>query len=170
MAIVKSVKGVHPKISESCWLAENATVIGDVTLNKNCNVWFNAVIRGDVCSIELGENCNIQDGAVIHGTLNHSKTVFGKNVSVGHNAIIHGCTVEDSVLIGMGAIVMDNAIIKAGSMIAAGSVVLANTIVEENSLYAGTPAKKVKDIDAKLRQVIDRTPEHYIMYTSWIDD
>lgn len=170
MAIVKGVKGVQPKISNTCWLAENATVIGDVTLSDHCNVWFNAVIRGDVCSIEMGENCNIQDGAVIHGTLNHSKTVFGKNVSVGHNAIVHGCIVEDSVLIGMGAIVMDNAVIKSGSMIAAGAVVLANTVVEENSLYAGTPARKVKDIDEKLRQVIDRTPEHYIMYTSWIDD
>jgi len=170
MPIVKGVKGVLPKIADSCWLADNATVIGDVTLAENCNVWFNAVIRGDVCSIEMGENCNIQDGAVIHGTLNHSKTVFGKNVSVGHNAIVHGCIVEDSVLIGMGAIVMDNAVIKSGAMVAAGAVVLANTVVEENSLYAGTPARKVKDIDEKLRQVIDRTPENYIMYTSWIDD
>lgn len=170
MALIKGVKGKKPQIDSSCWLADNATVVGDVKLEKGCNVWFNAVIRGDVCSVEIGENCNIQDGAVIHGTLNYSKTVMGKNVSIGHNAIVHGCIIEDSVLIGMGAIVMDNAVIKTGSMIAAGAVVLANTVVEENSLYAGTPARKVKDIDEKLRQVIDRTPEHYKMYTSWIED
>lgn len=170
MALIKGVKGKKPQIHESCWLADNATVVGDVTMAANSNVWFNAVVRGDVCSIEMGENCNIQDGAVIHGTLNLSKTVLGNNVSIGHNAIVHGCIIEDNVLIGMGAIVMDNAVIKSGSMIAAGAVVLANTVVEPNSLYAGTPAKKVKDIDARLRQVIDKTPEHYIMYASWIED
>lgn len=170
MAIIKKVKGVGPSIDSSCWIADNASIVGDVRMAANCNVWFNAVIRGDVCTIEMGENCNIQDGAVIHGTLNHSKTVMGNNVSIGHNAIVHGCTIEDNVLIGMGAIVMDNAVIKSGSMVAAGAVVLANTVVEENSLYAGTPAKKVKDIDEKLKAVIDRTPEHYKMYTSWIED
>ena len=169
MALVRSVKGVAPLIDDSCWLAENATVIGDVSMGKNSNVWFNAVIRGDVCKITMGENCNVQDGAVVHGTLNLSETVLGDNVSIGHNAIIHGCQIENNVLIGMGAIVMDNAIIKKGAMVAAGAVVLANTVVEENTLYAGTPAKKVKEIDERLRQVIDKTPEHYIMYTSWID-
>ncbi len=169
MALIRGVKGQKPDIHESCWLAENATVIGDVSMGENSNLWFNAVIRGDVCKISIGENCNIQDGAVVHGTLNLSETVLGDNVSIGHNAIIHGCTIEENVLIGMGAIVMDNAIIKKGAMVAAGAVVLANTVVEENTLYAGTPAKKVKDIDARLRQVIDKTPEHYIMYTSWID-
>ncbi|WP_420387182.1 gamma carbonic anhydrase family protein [Roseivirga sp.] len=170
MALIKGVKGKKPQIHESCWLADNATVVGDVTMAANSNVWFNAVVRGDVCSIEMGENCNVQDGAVIHGTLNLSKTVLGNNVSIGHNAIVHGCIIEDNVLIGMGAIVMDNAVIKSGSMVAAGAVVLANTVVEPNSLYAGTPAKKVKEIDARLRQVIDKTPEHYIMYASWIED
>jgi len=170
MAVIKKVKGVSPQISKDCWLAENATVIGDVHMKQGCSVWFNAVVRGDVCSIEMGENCNIQDGAVVHGTLNLSKTVLGNNVSIGHNAIVHGCTIEDSVLIGMGAIVMDNAVIKKGAMIAAGAVVLANTIVEENALYAGTPAKKVKEVDDRLRQVIDKTPEHYKMYASWIED
>ena len=169
MALIQGVKGVKPSIEKSCWLAENATIIGDVSLGENCNVWYNAVVRGDVCTITMGENCNVQDGAVIHGTLNHSKTVLGNNVSIGHNAIVHGCQVEDNVLIGMGAIVMDNAIIKEGSMIAAGAVVLANTVVEPNSLYAGTPAKKIKDIDSKLRQVIDKTPENYKTYTTWID-
>lgn len=170
MAVIKKVKGVSPKIANDCWLAENATVIGDVIMKSGCSVWFNAVVRGDVCSIEMGENCNVQDGAVVHGTLNLSKTVLGNNVSIGHNAIVHGCTIEDSVLIGMGAIVMDNAVIKKGAMIAAGAVVLANTIVEENSLYAGTPAKKIKEVDDRLRQVIDKTPEHYKMYASWIED
>ena len=170
MALIKSVKGKRPEIHSSCWLADNATIVGDVKMAANCNVWFNAVVRGDVCTIEMGENCNIQDGAVIHGTLNLSKTVLGKNVSIGHNAIVHGCIIADNVLIGMGAIVMDNAVIKSGSMIAAGAVVLANTVVEENSLYAGTPARKVKDIDEKLKTVIEKTPEHYKMYTSWIED
>lgn len=170
MALIKGVKGKKPQIDASCWLADNATIVGDVKMAANCNVWFNTVIRGDVCTIEMGENCNIQDGAVIHGTLNFSKTVMGNNVSIGHNAIVHGCTIEDNVLIGMGAIVMDNAVIKSGSMIAAGAVVLANTVVEENSLYAGTPARKVKDIDDRLKMVIDKTPENYKMYTTWIED
>ncbi|PIQ49373.1 MAG: gamma carbonic anhydrase family protein [Cytophagales bacterium CG12_big_fil_rev_8_21_14_0_65_40_12] len=170
MAIIKAAKGLKPIFGEACFLADNASVIGDVKMGDHCSVWFNAVVRGDVCRIEIGDNCNIQDGAVIHGTLNHSNTILGKNVSIGHNAIVHGCIVEDNVLIGMGAIVMDNAVIKTGSMIAAGAVVLANTIVEEDSLYAGTPAKKIKDIDAKLRQVIDKTPENYIMYSTWIGE
>ena len=170
MAVIKKVKGVGPVIANDCWLAENATVIGDVRIASGSSVWFNAVVRGDVCSIEMGENCNVQDGAVIHGTLNLSKTVLGDNVSIGHNAIVHGCTVQDNVLIGMGAIVMDNAVIKKGAMIAAGAVVLANTVVEENCLYAGTPAKLIKQVDDRLRQVIDKTPEHYKMYASWIED
>ena len=169
MALIQSVKGQEPQIHHSCWLADNASIIGDVHLGPQSNIWFNAVVRGDVCSIHIGEKCNIQDGAVIHGTLGLSKTVLGNQVSIGHNAIIHGCQIEDNVLIGMGAIVMDNAVVKKGAMVAAGAVVLANTIVEANSLYAGTPAKKIKDIDPKLKEVIDKTPEHYIMYTSWID-
>lgn len=169
MALIKGVKGVKPQIHESCWLADNATVVGDVTMGQKTNLWFNTVIRGDVCRITIGEQCNIQDNAVIHGTLDLSETILGDNVSIGHSAIIHGCQIEDNVLIGMGAIVMDNAVIKKGAMVAAGAVVLANTVVPENTLFAGTPAKKVKDIDDKLRQVIERTPSHYIMYTSWID-
>ena len=170
MAVIKKVKGVAPIIAQDCWLADNATVIGDVRIKAGSSIWFNAVIRGDVCSISIGENCNIQDGAVIHGTLNLSKTVLGDNISIGHNAIIHGCTIEDSVLVGMGAIVMDNAVIKKGAMVAAGAVVLANTIIEENCLYAGTPAKKIKEVGPQLRQVIDKTPDHYKMYASWIED
>ena len=169
MALIKGVKGVKPSIDSSCWLADNATVVGDVSLGKNTNLWFNTVLRGDVCKLIIGNNCNIQDNAVVHGTLNHSETILGNNVSVGHNAIIHGCQIEDNVLVGMGAIVMDNAVIKKGAMVAAGAVVLANTIIPENTLFAGTPAKEVKKIDERLRQVIDKTPEHYIMYTQWID-
>lgn len=170
MALIKGVKGVRPRIAEGCWLAENATLVGDVQLGARSNVWFNAVIRGDVCSIVMGEECNIQDGAVIHGTLNVSHTILGNRVSIGHNAIIHGCTIEDEVLVGMGAIVLDNAVIKKGAMIAAGAVVLANTVVEEGALYAGTPAKKVKDVDEKLRRVIQKTPQHYVMYAGWMEE
>ncbi|GAB5523119.1 MAG: gamma carbonic anhydrase family protein [Roseivirga sp.] len=170
MAVIKSVKGKKPVFGENNFIAENATVIGDVTFGKNCSVWFNGVIRGDVCSIEVGDNTNIQDGAVVHGTLGLSKTVLGKNVSIGHNAIIHGCTIEDSVLIGMGAIVMDNAVIQEGAVVAAGAVVLANTVVEAGMLYAGTPAKKIKPVGAQLKEMVDRTPGHYVMYASWIED
>lgn len=170
MAVIKAVKGLSPILGENCFLADNATIVGNVHMGNNCSVWFNAVVRGDVCRIEMGDNCNVQDGAVIHGTLNLSKTVLGNNVSIGHNAIVHGCVIEDNVLIGMGAIVMDNAVIGTGSMIAAGAVVLANTVVEPNSLYGGTPAKKIKDIDEKLKMVIDKTPGNYIMYSSWIED
>lgn len=170
MAVIKKVKGMAPQMANDCWLADNATVIGDVKMASGCSVWYNAVVRGDVCSIEMGDNCNIQDGTVVHGTLNLSKTVLGNNVSIGHNAIIHGCTIEDNVLIGMGAIVLDNAVIKKGAMIAAGAVVLANTVVEENCLYAGTPAKKIKEVGEGLRQVIDKTPTHYKMYATWIED
>ena len=169
MALIKGVKGKRPQIDKSCWLADNATVVGDVIMGEKANLWFNTVIRGDVCKITIGQNCNIQDNAVIHGTLNHSETILGNNVSIGHSAIIHGCKIEDNVLIGMGAIVLDNAVIKSGAMVAAGAVVLANTIVPENTLYAGTPAKKVKEIDEPLRKVIDKTPAHCIMYTDWID-
>ncbi|MFT6971457.1 MAG: carbonic anhydrase/acetyltransferase-like protein (isoleucine patch superfamily) [Roseivirga sp.] len=170
MAIIKTSRGIKPVFGKECFLADNATVLGEVVMGDHCSVWFNAVVRGDVCRIEIGDNCNIQDGAVIHGTLNHSKTVLGKNVSIGHNAIVHGSIVEDNVLIGMGAIVMDNVIIRSGSMIAAGAVVLANTIVEPNSLYAGIPAKRIKEIDEKLRLVIDKTPQNYIMYSSWVEE
>ena len=170
MAIIKGVKGKRPVFGENCFLADNATVIGEVNLADHCSVWYNAVVRGDVCSIEVGENTNIQDGAVVHGTLHLSKTVMGKNVSIGHNAIIHGCTIEDNVLIGMGAIVMDNAIVREGAVVAAGAVVLANTEVEAGMLYAGTPAKPVKPVGEQLRMMVDRTPGHYIMYASWIED
>jgi gamma-carbonic anhydrase len=167
MALVLPVKKFAPKFGDNCYLADNATVVGEVKMGKNCSVWFNTVVRGDVNSIEIGDNTNIQDGAIIHCTYKTAKTVIGDNVSIGHNAIVHGCTVKDNVLIGMGAIVMDHAIIESGSIIAAGAVVLENTIVEANSIYAGVPAKKVKQVDTKRDAVFARTAKNYIMYAGW---
>ena len=140
MALIKSVRGFTPKLGEQCFLAENATIAGDFICGDQCSFWFNSVCRGDVNSIRLGNRVNIQDGAIIHCTYEKSVTEVGNNVSVGHNAILHGCKIENNVLIGMGAIVMDNAIIKSGAIIAAGAVVLENTIVEQNTIYAGFPA------------------------------
>lgn len=167
MAIIKSVRGFAPKFGNNCFLAENATVVGEVTLGNNCTVWFNAVVRGDVHSITIGNNTNIQDGAVIHCTYQKAKTVIGNNVSIAHNAIVHGCTVEDDVLIGMGAIVMDDAVIGSNSVIAAGAVVLPGTIVESGSVYAGMPAKRIKDISDEMKEVIQRTAGNYPMYAEW---
>jgi len=167
MAIVKSVRGYTPKFGSDCFLAENATVVGEVIMGDHCTVWFNAVVRGDVHSITIGNNTNIQDGAIIHCTYQKAKTVIGSNVSIAHNAIVHGCTVEDNVLIGMGAIVMDDAIVGTNSVIAAGAVVLPGTIIEPGSIYAGTPAKRIKDISNEMREVILRTARNYPMYAGW---
>lgn len=167
MAIVKSIRGFEPKMGDNCFLAENAVVVGDVTMGNNCTVWFNAVIRGDVNTITIGDNTNIQDGAVIHCTYQKSKTTIGKNVSIGHTAVVHGCTVEDNVLIGMGAIVMDDAVVGEGSVVAAGAVVLSGTVIEPGSIYAGMPAKKVKDTGENMKEVISRTAKNYPMYAEW---
>ncbi len=168
MALIKSVRGFDPVFGKDCYLAENATVIGDVVMGDNCSVWFNTVVRGDVNSIRIGNKVNIQDGSTIHCTYERAATVIGDNVSIGHNAIVHGCTIEDEVLIGMGAIVMDNAVVKSGSLIAAGSVVLENTIVESGSVYAGVPAKKVKDIDdALMKGEVQRIAGNYLKYSEW---
>jgi gamma-carbonic anhydrase len=167
MALVKSVRGLTPKFGQNCFLADNATVVGEVVMGDNCTVWFNAVVRGDVHSIVIGNNTNIQDGAVIHATYQKAKTRIGNNVSIAHNAIVHGCTVEDNVLIGMGAIIMDDAVIGSNSVIAAGAVVLPGTIVEPESIYAGMPAKKIKDISDEMRAVIQRTAKNYPMYAEW---
>lgn len=170
MAVIRSVRGIHPKFGANCFLADNATVVGEVTMGDNCSVWFNAVVRGDVHSITIGNNTNIQDGAVIHCTYQKAKTVIGNHVSIAHNAIVHGCTLEDNVLVGMGAIVMDHAVVKSGSIIAAGAVVLANTIVESGSIYAGMPAKKVKDVGEELRDIFSRTANNYLKYAQWFRD
>ncbi len=170
MALIKTVRGCTPRFGDNCFVADNATIVGEVVMGKNCTVWFNAVVRGDVHSITIGDNTNIQDGAVIHCTYQKAKTVIGNNVSIAHNAIVHGCTVEDNVLIGMGAIVMDDAVVGSNSVIAAGAVVLAGTKVEPNSIYAGMPAKKVKDISDEMRAVIQRTAKNYPMYAEWFKD
>lgn len=171
MALIKPVNGTHPSFGENCYLAENATVVGDVVMGDDCSVWFNAVIRGDVHSIRIGNKVNIQDGAIVHCTYKKASTAIGDNVSVGHNAIVHGCTVHDNVLIGMGAIVMDHAVVHSNSIIAAGAVVLENTVVEPNSIYAGIPARKVKSIDAEQTQrLIEGIANNYLMYSTWFEE
>jgi carbonic anhydrase/acetyltransferase-like protein (isoleucine patch superfamily) len=154
-------------MGNNCFLAENATVVGEVILGNDCTVWFNAVVRGDVNTVQIGNRCNIQDGAVIHCTYQKTKTIIGNSVSIAHNAVVHGCTVHDNVLIGMGAIIMDEAVIGSDSVIAAGAIVLPGTIVEPGSVYAGMPAKRIKDISDELRQVIQRTAGNYPMYAEW---
>ena len=155
-------------MGERCFIAPNATIVGDVIMGQDCSVWFNAVIRGDVNSIQMGDKVNVQDGAVIHCTFEKTKAIIGNNVSIGHNAIVHGCVIEDNVLVGMGSVIMDNAQIGSNSIIAAGAVVLENTIVEPGSIYAGVPAKKVKDISQdKIKGEINRIAENYITYSSW---
>ncbi len=166
-AIIKSVRGFTPEFGANCFFADNAVIVGEVRMGDNCTVWFNAVVRGDVHSITIGNNTNIQDCAVIHCTYQKAKTVIGSNVSIAHHAIVHGCTVHDNVLIGMGAIVMDGAEIGENSVIAAGAVVLPGTKVEPGSIYAGMPAKKVKDIGDDMREVIQRTARNYPMYAEW---
>lgn len=169
--IIKEVRGKFPQIPEDCYVAENATIVGDVQLGKKCSVWFNAVIRGDVNRIEIGNKVNIQDGAVIHCTYLKHPTKIGNNVSIGHNAIVHGCEIKDNVLIGMGAIVMDNCVVNSNSIIAAGSVVTQNTVVESGTIYAGVPAKKVKAIDeSDFAGEIERISNNYVMYSSWFKE
>jgi len=171
MPVIKSVKGNHPKIPSCCFIAENATIVGEVSVGKNCSIWFNAVVRGDVHYIKIGNKVNIQDGAVIHATYQKSPTTIGNNVSIGHNAIVHGCTINDNVLIGMGSIIMDDCVVESNSIIAAGAVVTKNTIVESGSIYAGIPAKKVKDISKELISgEIDRIANNYVEYSSWYKD
>src|SRR3954462_14104969 len=171
MALLKPVKGIHPKFGNDCYLAENATVVGDVIMGDQCSIWFNAVVRGDVNSIRMGNKVNVQDGAIIHCTYKRTQTVIGNNVSIGHNAIVHGCTVDDNVLIGMGAIIMDRAHIGSNSIIAAGAVVLEETIVPPGTIFAGVPAKKVKDIViTQVQGEIDRIANNYIKYADWFRD
>lgn len=167
MALIKTVRGYAPQFGYNCFLADNAVVVGEVVMGENCTVWFNAVVRGDVHSITIGNNTNIQDGAIIHCTYQKAKTVIGNNVSIAHNAIVHGCTINDNVLIGMGAIIMDDAIVGSNSVIAAGAVVLPGTEIESGSIYAGVPAKKVKDMSEEMQAVILRTAKNYPMYASW---
>ncbi|NJB84549.1 carbonic anhydrase/acetyltransferase-like protein (isoleucine patch superfamily) [Lewinella marina] len=171
MALIMSVRGHTPVIGENCFLAENATVVGEVTMGRDCSVWFTAVIRGDVNRITLGDRVNVQDGACIHCTYERAATTVGNDVSIGHRAIVHGCTLHDSVLIGMGAIVMDDAVVESNVIIGAGAVVPAGMRCEANSIYAGIPARKIKDLDPAQREdTITRIAGAYLKYASWFKD
>ncbi len=166
--LIKEINGKKPQFDSSCFVAENATIIGDVVMGSQCSVWYNAVVRGDVHYIKMGNKVNVQDGAVIHCTYKKHPTNIGNNVSIGHNALVHGCTLKDNVLIGMGAIVMDGCVVESNSIIAAGAVVTQNTVVESGSIYAGVPAKKVKDINqSDFVDEIDRISNNYVLYSSW---
>jgi len=167
MAILLPVLGISPTFGKNSFLAPNATVVGNVIALNDVSIWFNAVVRGDVNYIRIGNRVNIQDGAVIHGTYEKAGTTIGNDVSIGHNAVIHGCELQSEVLIGMGAIVLDNAVVQSRCMIAAGSVVLGRTVCESGWLYAGSPAKKVKLLDDNLLQIILNTPQNYVEYASW---
>lgn len=168
MPVILPVNEILPQIPENCFIAPNATIVGDVVMGNECSIWFNAVVRGDVNSIRMGDKVNVQDGACIHCTYQKTKTLIGNNVSIGHNAIVHGCTVEDNVLIGMGAIVMDRVKIGSNSIIAAGAVVLEDTEVPPGTIFAGVPAKKIKDISQELlKGEVERIANNYVMYSSW---
>ena len=171
MAIIKKLNGHTPKFGKNCFLADNAAIIGDVELGNDCSIWFGAVLRGDVHSIRIGNKVNIQDNATIHATYKKSPTNIGNNVSIAHNAVIHGCTIKDNVLIGMGAIVLDDAVVESNTIVAAGSVVTKGTVVESGWVYAGTPAKKMKQLGEELlKGEVERIVNAYSMYASWYED
>lgn len=168
MALIKSVKGIMPEFGKNNWMAENATIVGEVISGEDCTFWFNSVVRGDVNKIILGNKVNVQDGACIHCTYQKAATTIGNNVSIGHHAIVHGCTIHDNVLIGMGAIVMDGVVVEKNSIIAAGAVVLEGTLVPSGSIFAGVPAKKVKELSQEqTQQLIERIANNYTMYADW---
>ncbi|MFT4073627.1 MAG: gamma carbonic anhydrase family protein [Dysgonamonadaceae bacterium] len=171
MALIKEVRGFTPKIGENTYLADNATVIGDVVMGKDCSVWFNTVLRGDVNSIRIGNRVNIQDGSVLHTLYQKSTVEIGDDVSIGHNVVIHGAKIESGALIGMGAIVLDHAVIGEGAIVAAGSVVLSGTKVEPGSIYAGIPAKFVKTVDPEqAKEMNQKIAKNYLMYSGWFKD
>ncbi|MDD3108434.1 MAG: gamma carbonic anhydrase family protein [Alistipes sp.] len=168
MALIKSVRGTTPKVGEGTFLAENATLIGDVTVGRDCSIWFSTVLRGDVNTITIGDRVNVQDGAVIHTLYQRSVTEIGNDISIGHNANIHGAKIEDRCLIGMGATVLDHAVVGTGSIVAANSLVLSGTVIEPGSVYAGVPARRVKSVTPEqVRDIIERTARDYVMYASW---
>ncbi len=169
--ILKTINGKTPVISDDCFVAENATIVGDVTMGKQCSIWYNAVLRGDVHFIKMGNKVNIQDGAVVHCTYQKHPTTIGNNVSVGHNAIVHGCTIKDNVLIGMGSIVMDDCVVESNSIIAAGAVLTKGTHVPSGTIFAGMPAKKIKDVSPELTSdEIDRIANNYVKYSGWFKE
>lgn len=168
MATIYEINGKLPVMGTGCFIAPNATLTGDIIMGDECTIWFNAVLRGDVNKIRMGRRVNVQDNAVIHCTYQRSATIIGNNVSIGHNAVVHGCVIEDNVLIGMGAIVMDHAVVESNSIVAAGAVVLENTKVEAGSLYAGVPARRIKDVpEAMIKGEIERIAKNYVMYAGW---
>ncbi|MEZ4968715.1 MAG: gamma carbonic anhydrase family protein [Flavobacteriaceae bacterium] len=169
--MIKTVNGKSPQIGEDCYIAENATIVGEVSMGNQCSIWFNAVLRGDVHYIKMGNKVNVQDGAVIHCTYLKSPTNIGNNVSIGHNAIVHGCTIHDNVLIGMGSIVMDDCVVESNSIIAAGAVVTKGTRVPSGTVFAGMPAKKIKDISTDLSVgEVERIANNYVKYSSWFKE
>ncbi|MEB8328788.1 gamma carbonic anhydrase family protein [Flavobacteriaceae bacterium KMM 6897] len=169
--IIKTVNGKTPEIGEDCYIADNATIVGDVTMGSQCSIWFNAVLRGDVNFIKMGNKVNVQDGAVIHCTYLKAATTIGNNVSIGHNALVHGCTIHDNVLIGMGSIIMDDCVVESNSIIAAGAVLTKGTHVPAGSVFAGMPAKKIKDISPELSSgEIDRIANAYVKYSGWFKE
>ncbi len=171
MALIKTVRNFTPQFGKDCYLADNATLIGDVVMGDECSVWFQAVVRGDVNSIRMGNRVNVQDGAVIHGTYEKAATYIGNNVSIGHRALVHGCTIHDNVLVGMGAIVMDHTVVESNVLIAAGAVVLENSRLESGHVYAGVPARKVKPISPEVfRHNIERIAKNYVFYAGWFTD
>ncbi|MBC8342412.1 MAG: gamma carbonic anhydrase family protein [Bacteroidetes bacterium] len=168
MALIKSVRGYTPKMGKDCFLADNATLIGNISMGDQCSVWFNAVVRGDVEPIILGNKVNIQDNATIHGTFGRAATVIGDHVSIAHNAVVHGCKIGNNVLVGIGAIIMDNAEIGDNCIIAMGAVIPMNTKVPSGTVYAGVPAKKLKDLDQALfKGEVERIANNYIEYAGW---
>jgi carbonic anhydrase/acetyltransferase-like protein (isoleucine patch superfamily) len=168
MALIKSVRGFTPQIGENVFLADNATIIGDVVIGNDCSIWFNTVLRGDVNAIRIGNRVNIQDGSVIHTLYEKSIAEIGDDVSIGHNVVIHGAKIENGALIGMGAIVLDHAVIGEGALVAAGSVVLSGTKVEPGSIYGGTPAKFIKKIDpGQSKEINQKIAKNYLMYSEW---
>lgn len=171
MALIKAVHGITPKFGKNCYLAENATIVGDVATGDDCSIWFQAVIRGDVHTIRMGNKVNVQDGAIIHCTYQQAPTTIGNNVSIGHRAIVHGCTIHDNVLVGMGAIIMDHAVVEENVLIAAGAVVLEKSRLESGHIYAGVPAKKVKKLSPETFQdTVKRISDNYVMYASWFEE
>ncbi len=171
MAIIRPLNGKTPKIGTKCFVAENAAIIGDVEIGNNSSIWYSAVLRGDVHYIRIGENTSVQDCAVIHGTHQKSPTNIGSNVIIAHGAIVHGCTIKDHVMIGMNAVVLDDCVVNSNTIIAAGSVVTKGTIVEANSVYAGIPAKRIKELSPELAQnELERISQSYATYASWYDN
>ncbi len=168
MPIILPINGISPSVGEDVYIADNATLVGDVTVGNHCSIWFNAVVRGDVNYIKIGDYTNIQDGVVVHCTYMKNGTDIGSYVNVGHQAIVHGCVVHDYVLIGMGAIVMDRAVVQSNVIIAAGAVVLEDSVLESGFLYAGVPAKKIKPLTEEQLAMLQQLPHNYVLYSSWL--